>query len=34
MTQFDDAASGMKSQVLTFNSMEKDKMGDLLALEW
>ena len=34
MTQFDDAASGIKSQVLTFNSMEKERMGKLVALEW
>lgn len=33
MTQFDDDASGIKSQVLTFNSMEKERMGDLIALE-
>ena len=34
MTQFDDTAAGIKSQILTFNSMEQERMGSLLALEW
>jgi len=34
MSQFDDDASWIKSQVLTFNSMEKERMWNLITLEW
>lgn len=34
MTQFDDAASNINSQILSFNNVEKDKLWQLMSLEW